>query len=143
MKNFISVSPMKLLEKSSQWVLGTGYLGVLLARGGVGKTACLIHIAFDKIFREERLVHVSLEDGPEKVTYYYNVIYHDLVKALEIRDEYEYRLLIDRNRMILAYLNQSFEIERLRANLKNLIDKLEFNPGALIVDGLDFERAER
>ena len=143
MKNFISVSPMKLLEKSSKRELGTGNLGVLIARAGVGKTACLIHIAFDKIFREERLVHVSLEDGPEKVTYYYNVIYHDLVKALEIRDEYEHRLLIDRNRMILAYLNQSFEVERLRANLKNLIEKLEFNPGALIVDGLDFERVER
>jgi hypothetical protein len=143
MKDFISVSPLRILEKSSRKGLGPGNLGVLIARAGVGKTACLIHIAFDKIFRQERLVHISLEEGPEKVTSYYNVIYYDLVKAFDLTDDYEYRLLIDRNRMILAYLNQSFQIERLRANLNNLVDKLSFRPDVLIVDGLDFERTKR
>ena len=45
--------------------------------------------------------------------------------------------------MILAYLNQSFEIERLQANLTNLAEKLSFRPDVLIVDGLDFESAKR
>lgn len=81
MKDFISVSPLKVLEKSSRKSLGTGNLGVLIARAGVGKTACLIHIAFDRIFRQEKLVHISLEEGPEKVTSYYLVGY-DLVKLL-------------------------------------------------------------
>jgi hypothetical protein len=143
MKDFISVSPLKILEKSSRKGLGPGHLGVLIARAGVGKTACLIHIAFDKIFRQEKLVHVSLDEGPEKVMSYYNVIYYDLVKALSLVDESDIRLLIDRNRMILAYLNQSFETERLRVSLKNLATNLEFKPDTLIVDGLDFERAER
>ena len=143
MKGFISVSPLKVLEKSSQKGLGSGNLGVLIARAGVGKTACLIHIAFDKIFRQKKLVHISLEEGPEKVTSYYNVIYYDLVKALNIADESEIRLLIDRNRMILAYLRQSFETERLRTSLKNLAENLEFRPDTLIVDGIDFEKAER
>jgi hypothetical protein len=143
MKDFISVSPLRILRKSSRKGLGPGNLGVLIARAGVGKTACLIHIALDKIFRHEKLVHVSLEEGPEKVTSFYNVIYHDLVQALEIRDGDEYRMLIDRNRMILAYLNQSFEVERLRTNLNNLAEKLQFSPNALIVDGLDFEKAGR
>lgn len=143
MKGFNSVSPLKVLEKSSQKGLGSGNLGVLIARAGVGKTACLIHIAFDKIFRQKKLVHISLEEGPEKVTSYYNVIYYDLVKALNIEDESEIRLLIDRNRMILAYLRQSFETERLRTSLKNLAENLEFRPDTLIVDGIDFEKAER
>jgi hypothetical protein len=143
MRDFTSVSPLKILERSSHRELGPGNLGVFIARAGVGKTACLVHIAFDKIFRREKLVHVSLEEGPEKVTSYYNVIFYDLVKALDLQDEYEYRVLIDRNRMILAYLNQSFEVRRLRANLNNLAEKLSFKPDALIVDGLDFERAER
>jgi hypothetical protein len=114
-----------------------------VARAGVGKTACLIHIAFDKIFRKEKLVHISLEEGPEKVASYYNVIYYDLVKALNIEDDYEYRVLMERNRMTLAYLNQSFDLERLEANLKNLTERLDFKPDTLIVDGLDFEKAER
>lgn len=144
MKDFVSVSPLKILEKSSRKGLGPGNLAVLIARAGVGKTACLIRVAFDKLFRREKLVHVSLEEGPEKVTSYYNVIYSDLVRALDLTDDHdEHRMLIERNRMILAYLHQSFEIERLRANLKNLAENLDFRPDALIVDGLDFEKTER
>jgi len=123
--------------------LGPGNLGVLVARAGVGKTACLIHIAFDKIFRQKKLVHISLEEGPEKVASYYNVIYYDLLKALHIEDDYEYRVLMEKNRMTLAYLNQSFDLERLQANLKNLTERLDFKPDTLIVDGLNFEQAER
>jgi len=144
MIDFISVSPLKVLEKSSRKGLGPGNLAVLIARAGVGKTACLIRVAFDKLFRREKLVHVSLEEGPEKVTSYYNVMYSDLVRALDVKDDHdEDRMLIERNRMILAYLNQSFEIERLRANLKNLAENLDFRPDVLIVDGLDFEKTER
>jgi hypothetical protein len=143
MKDFISFSPLKLLEKSSRKGLGAGNIGVLIARAGVGKTGCLINIAFDRIFRQGKLVHISLEEGPEKVTSYYNVMYHDLV-ALDLTDDYDYyRMLIERNRMILAYLNQSFDTERLRANLRNLAENLDFRPDTLIVDGLEFQRAKR
>ena len=143
MNDFIDVSPLKILEMSSSKKLGPGNLGVLMARAGVGKTACLIHIALDKLFRGERLVHISLDDPPDKVTSYYNVIYSDLVKALDIKDDAEKKMLFDRNRMILAYMNKSFEIRRLDENLKTLVEKLEFKPDNLIVDGLDFEKAER
>ncbi|RLB37917.1 MAG: hypothetical protein DRH20_06835 [Deltaproteobacteria bacterium] len=143
MDSFISVSPLKILEKSSRKGLGKGNLGVLIARAGVGKTACLVHIALDKLFRKERLVHVSLEEGPEKVTAYYNVMVSDLVKALNLKDEAEIRWIIDRNRMILAYLNRSFSMERLERSLTSLVDNLDFAPETLIVDGLDFESADR
>jgi hypothetical protein len=143
MKDFMKVSPLKILERSSHGGVGRGNLGVLMARAGVGKTACLIHIAFDKLFRKDKLVHISLEDVPEKITSYYNVIFYDLVKALDLDNEDEIRTLIERNKMILVYLNQSFEIGRLRENMKNLIEKMEFIPDTLIVDGLDFEKTER
>jgi uncharacterized protein YlzI (FlbEa/FlbD family) len=143
MKDFMKVSPLRILERSSHKGLGRGNLGALMAWAGVGKTACLIHMAFDKLFRKEKLVHVSLEDVPEKVTSYYNVIFSDLVKAMDMDNEYEMRMLFERNRMILAYLSQSFEIKRLRENLKNLIEKIEFVPDTLIVDGLNFEKTDR
>lgn len=142
MNDFIKVSPLKLLEMSTGKALGKGNLGVLMARAGVGKTACLIHIAFDMLFRKNRLVHVSLEDTPEKVSSYYKVIFSDLVKVLEIEDETEARILLERNRMILAYLNNSFEITRLKDNLANLRDQIDFVPDILIVDSLDFEKVD-
>jgi KaiC/GvpD/RAD55 family RecA-like ATPase len=143
MKKFISVSPLTLLEKSSRKVLGSGNLGALIARAGVGKTACLIHIALDRIINGAKLVHISLDEPPDKITSYYDVILHDLVKTLEIQDECEVRDLIDRNRLILAYLNQSFSMKRLADNLSNLRENMGFIPDALIVDGLDFQASSR
>ncbi|MFH0845683.1 MAG: hypothetical protein ABIG67_03595 [Pseudomonadota bacterium] len=141
--DFMKYSPLRILEKSSRKELGRGNLGVLMARAGVGKTACLIHIAFDKLLKKEKLVHVALEDMPEKVSSYYNVIFYDLVKALKIRNDNEIRMLMEGNRMILAYLSQSFEMERLRRNLKNLAEHIHFIPDTIIVDGLDFPKADR
>lgn len=143
MKDFTEVSPLKILEESPGKELGRGNLGVLMSRAGVGKTACLIHIAFDKLFRKEKLVHISLEDLPEKVSSYYNVLFSELVKALKLENEQETRMILEGNRMILAYLKQSFKIERLRENLKSLAENAAFSPDILIVDGLDFEKADR
>jgi len=134
MRELTSIGLLKMLEGSSKRGLGPGNLGVLISRAGVGKTACLIHIAFNKIFSRKKIVHISLEEGPEKVISYYNVIYHDLAKALKYTDDYdEDRALIDGNRIIQAYLNGSFEVERLRINLNNLADQLDFRPETLIV----------
>ena len=143
MKGFLEVSPLKLLEDSTYKGLGKGNLGVLMARAGAGKTSCLIHIAFDKLFRGEKLVHVSLKDAPEKVTSYYSVILCDLVKLLSIENEYEVRSLLDKNRIILAYLKESFDLNRLRKNLRNLVKEIDFIPDALMVDGVDFAETGR
>jgi hypothetical protein len=133
-------SLLKILEKSSRKGLGRGNLGVLVARAGVGKTACLVHIAMDKLLRNEKLVHASLQDSPEKVTSYYNVIFSELVQALGLTNPSDIKAQIDKNRMILAYLNQSFDLRRLKENLKNLAEKVGFVPDTLIVDGLDFSK---
>jgi hypothetical protein len=143
MKDLKSLSLVSILEKSSRLGLGPGNLGVLMARAGVGKTACLIHIAIYKLLQHEKLVHVSLETPPDKVSSYYNVIFKDLVKTLDTKDEHEMKALIDKNRMILAYLNQSFDLLRLRDYMKNLRDKVSFFPDVMIVDGMDFSKTGR
>jgi hypothetical protein len=143
MNDFIKASPLRILDQSFQKGLGRGHLGVLVARAGVGKTACLIHIAYDTLFQKKKLIHISLEDTPEKVMSYYDVIFADLVQTLHLPDDHENRILIERNRMILAYLNQSFELRRLRENIQNLADKMDFSADVVIVDGLDFAKTPR
>jgi hypothetical protein len=143
MKKFSEVSPLKLLQGSTYKELGKGNLGVLISSAGLGKTSCLIHIAFDKIFRGEKLVHVSLKDTPDKVSSYYNVILHDLVEFLNLDNEYEARNLLDKNRVILAYLKESFNLKNLKRNINNLAKEIDHSPDALIVDGIDFSEAER
>jgi len=143
MKDFLKVSPLKILESSAYKELGKGNLGVLIARAGVGKTSCLIHIAFDKLFREEKLVHVSLKDAPEKVASHYNAILYDLVTVLEMENEYEARARLDKNRIIFAYLKESFDLNRLRKSLTSLVNEVNFIPSTLIIDGVDFAEAGR
>jgi hypothetical protein len=143
MKDLKSLSLVSILAKSSRLGLGRGNLGALMARAGVGKTACLIHIAIYKLLHHEKLVHISLETPPDKVSSYYNVIFKDLVKTLGMKNEHETKTLMDKNRMILAYLNQSFVLQRLRDYLKDLREKVGFLPDALILDGLDFAKTGR
>ena len=140
-QDLMKFGPLGVLEKTSHKGLGKGHLGVLIARAGVGKTACLIHIALSKLFRDQKLVHISLENAPEKVSSYYNVIFSDLLQSLGTSHLAEMRALIQQNRMILSFLNQSFEIRRLRENLGNLAQRIQFVPDMLIVDGLDFSKA--
>ena len=139
-QDLMKFGPLGVLEKTSHKGLGKGHLGVLIARAGVGKTACLIHIALSKLFRDQKLVHISLENAPEKVSSYYNVIFSDLLQSLGTSHLAEMRALIQQNRMILSFLNQSFEIRRLRENLANLAQRIQFVPDTLIVDGLDFSK---
>lgn len=143
MREFTKPSPLKVLERSTRRELGKGNLGVLIAGAGLGKTSCLIHIAYDRLFRGEKLVHVSLRDSPEKIASYYEIIFNDLVKAQQVEQDIEVRDLLERNRIILAYLKESFDLERLRGNLDNLIKGIDFKPDTLIVDGVDFTDAGR
>lgn len=142
-EDFIRVSPLKILESSSRGGLGSGNLGVFIARAGVGKTACLIHIALDNLFKKRKLIHVAVGEGPEKITAYYSAILNDLHKALNLSGSDENRLIVERNRMILAYRGSSFSVDMLEKSIRNMIDSLDFKPDTLIVDGLDFEKAER
>jgi hypothetical protein len=143
MGEFSKMSPLKVLERSTRRELGKGNLGVLIAGAGLGKTSCLIHVAFDRLLRGEKLVHVSLRDSPEKIASYYEIIFKDLIEAQEVEQEEEVRNLLERNRIILAYLKESFDLERLRVNLENLVKGIDFKPAVLIVDGIDFADAGR
>ena len=140
MKNFASVSPLKLLEQSP---LREGNLGVLIAKAGVGKTACLIHMALHKLFEGKTLVHVSVGDTPEKINAYYHVIFSDLAKAIEEHDVEDCLLKMDRGKVVLSYMDDNFDLSRLNRNLRNLKESLSFSPKFIIIDGIDFTSAPR
>lgn len=141
---FTSRTLLKLPELSSGGGLGPGELGVLIARAGMGKTACLIHLVLGKALAGEKVVHVSLEESPDKVSDHYLVILRELLKSglLGLREE-ACRDLVERNRMLLAYVNRSFDIARFRANLTNLEKNLGFAPRTVVLDGLEFDKGSR
>ena len=144
MKNILqSANPLKILDKASRNRLSPGAMGVLIARAGVGKTACLINIALHELMENRKVVHVSLEEGPDKISAYYQVLLNDLMRACNLKEDDESRLLVEGNRVILAYVNRSFELTRLRAQLENLREAAGFVPEVILVDGLDFAAGGR
>ena len=52
-------NPMRIFEKCIHGGLGQGNMGVIMARAGVGKTACLIQISLDNLFKGRNVLHFS------------------------------------------------------------------------------------
>jgi KaiC/GvpD/RAD55 family RecA-like ATPase len=61
------IDPLRVFDESIGGGLGRGNLGVLVSRRGVGKTACLVHLATDKLLRGEHVIHVSFNGNVEHV----------------------------------------------------------------------------
>ena len=67
----IKKSPIRVFESSIDGGLGRGNLGVLASRHGVGKTACMVHLAIDKILRGQNVIHVSFGANVEHIMNWY------------------------------------------------------------------------
>lgn len=134
-------SPLRVLEKSIHGGLGRGNLGVVVARAGVGKTAFLVGVAMDDLFRGKKVVHIALDQPVDRVREYYHEIFDDLARTTQLEDPEAERVAMRRNRNIHSYLDGTFSPAKLREDLVLLRDHVDFVPVAVIVDGYDFEKA--
>ena len=48
-RELLKKSPLRKLDESLHGGVGVGNIGVIASRRGIGKTACLVHIATDKL----------------------------------------------------------------------------------------------
>ena len=123
--------------------LGPGEMGVLLARAGVGKTALLTHIALEQLLDGKTVLHVGIDETPEKV----KVWYRELIKNRAVLNKGEEASAVQHRieplRFIQAYLQQTFSPEKLEGSLGNLHDKVSFDPSMIVLDGLDFDQISR
>jgi len=96
-------SPLRILEKSIQGGLGKGNIGVLAARKGVGKTACLVHIATDKLFQDKPVIHVSYAARVDYIIAWYEDIFREIAKKRQLESALEVHDAIIRNRVIMNF----------------------------------------
>ncbi len=71
-------SPLRIFENSIHGGLGNGNLGVIASRHGIGKTACLVHMATDKLFRDEHVIHISFSQNVNHVIAWYEDIFKEI-----------------------------------------------------------------
>jgi hypothetical protein len=118
-------------------------MGVLMAGAGVGKTACLTHIAIDHLLCDIPVIHVSIDGTPEKTKVWYLELLKSIAAASPGLDSARLLRRIEPLRFILAYLHQAFSVEKLEQSLMNLRDQAKFSPAVMILDGLDFDSISR
>lgn len=131
-------SPLRILEKSIHGGLGKGNLGVVMARAGVGKTACLVQIGLDDLLRDRRVLHIAVGQTLEHVHAWYDALFDDLAERTALADRESVRASGARHRIIQTYAKNELSTERLEKALEMLQKHLNFTPHAILVDGYDW-----
>ncbi len=139
-KDLIKKSPVcKILNPDS--IIQVSF-GAVLSRAGVGKTQFLVQIALTRLLKNEKIIHISLDDPMEKINLRYLNCYNNLIDSIGYVDpEKAKRLWEDINRLKLgiAYNESSFEPKKINEYLSSFKKNKDDLPTVIIVDGLNFE----
>jgi hypothetical protein len=137
----IKRSPLRVLEKSIHGGLGNGNIGVLASPKGVGKTACLVHIATDKLFQGKPIIHVSYSSRVDYIITWYEDIFKEIAKNRKLKDAVDVHDEIIKNRVIMNFKQDGTRTEQVLKSVEAMITFGKFAADAVIVDGYDFARA--
>lgn len=81
----IQKNPIKQLGYNEEDIVPEGGFGAILAPTGVGKTAFLVQMAFNSMFRNEQAMHIS-KSPLRKVCLWYEEMFQELVNRYKIND---------------------------------------------------------
>lgn len=136
-------SPLRILEKSIHGGVGKGNIAVLASRKGVGKTACLVHIATDRLLRGGRVIHVSFAARVDHIVSWYEDIFKEISKwknlesAIDVHDE------MIKNRVIMNFSQSGIQTEQVLKSLGAMITDGQFHADMVIFDGFDLSLSGR
>ena len=140
-KEMLQRSPIRVLEKSINGKLGTGNLGVFTARKGVGKTACLIHVATDKLLRDKKVLHISFTGDPHHIEWWYKQVYQEVATAYKLKNAIENYDQMIHNRLILNFNQKDMDLNHVKKSIVQFKESAGFDPELIMVDGFSFYNA--
>ncbi|MGB7295109.1 MAG: hypothetical protein WBC70_05915 [Candidatus Aminicenantales bacterium] len=140
-EEFIKRSPVRVLEKSMHGGLEKGNIGVLASRKGVGKTACLVHIATDKLFQQKPVIHVSYSSRVDYIMNWYEDIFREIARSLNLESTAEIHDEIIKNRVIMNFNQERMKTIQVLRSLEAIIRDGNFAAETVIVDGYLFTHA--
>jgi len=140
--HLIKRSPLRILEEATHGGPGRGALAVLASPKGVGKTACLVHIATDKLFQGKSVIHVSYASRVDYIITWYEDIFKEIAKNHRLRGAVAVHDDIIKKRVIMNFKQDGMRTEQVLRSLEAMITGGKFNAEAIIVDGYDFGLAE-
>ncbi len=131
----IKRSPLRIFEKSIHGGVDKGQIGVLASKKGVGKTACLTHIAVDKLFQDRHVIHVSFATSVEHIINWYEDIFKEIAKKRNLENAVEVHDEIIKNRVIMNFNQDRVSMDQVIKSLEALIKDGNFPADAVIFDG--------
>ncbi len=137
----IKMSPLRILEKSMHGGLGKGNIGILASRKGVGKTACLVHIATDKLLQGKPVIHISYSSRVDYIINWYEDIFTEIAKRRNLKNAVEVHDEIIRKRVIMNFKQEGTRTDQILKSVEALIVQGQFAAETVIVDGFDFTRS--
>lgn len=137
-EDLVQRSPLRILEKSIQGGLGLGNLGIIASRKGIGKTACLVHIATDSLLQDKHVIHVSFSSRTDHIISWYEDIYREIAEKRELDNAMEVHDSLVRNRVVMNFSQRGLEAEQLIQSLRAMIVHGGFAADVVMIDGYDF-----
>lgn len=142
-EELIKRSPLRILERSTHGGLVPGSIGVIASEKGVGKTACLVHIATDSLFQGRHVIHVSFAGKTDHIISWYEDIFKEIAtwqnleRAMEVHDE------IIKHRVIMNFNREGSTFDQVLRSLRAMISDGGFKADMIVIDGLDVGSVER
>ena len=124
-----------VFEEAINGGLGRGNLGVIVSRHGLGKTACLVHLATDKLFKGESVIHVSFSGNVEHVINWYKEVFREISELQSLDDAAMVYNSILANRVVMNFSQDQVPVEKVLASLESLINQGSFKADCILFDG--------
>lgn len=131
----IDKSPIRVFEDSIDGGLGRGNLGVVTSRQGVGKTACMVHLAIDKILQGSNVVNVSFGANVEHIMNWYKLVFKQITDFKSLDDAMSVYESLRSNRVMLNFSQENVSVDKILESLKTLINAGSFKADAVFFDG--------
>jgi hypothetical protein len=136
-------SPVRLFEKNIHGGLKAGEIGILSAPKGIGKTSVLVQIALDKLLQDKKVIHISFNQHASHVQNWYGNIFEEITKKKQLENERDVADEIIRNRVLMNFNQEGVNSDVIRRSLRSMIVEGGFRADSIIIDGFDFNIAER
>ena len=134
-------SPIRAFDEAANGSLKAGEMGLVTAKKGLGKTSMLVQFGMDTLLNGKQLVHVSFDQHSSNVISWYDSIYTEISKKKSIANAADVKEQIVRNRTILNFNQDNFNLEKV-VNTLNALKAGGIAVAGVVIDGVDFSKTK-
>jgi KaiC/GvpD/RAD55 family RecA-like ATPase len=131
------------LNSSISGGLGSGDLGVVMARAGVGKTALLVYFGLDALISGKKVLHVALAQNTDHVLSWYDTLFKNISGNFDSEKISDIQAEMPRRRLIQTFSDKDLNPQRLEKAVTLFAETIDFKPDLILIDGFNWEKMSK